>query len=115
MSSISFLNAKAQDKCKYQRFDELAPGKYLVQEFYIKEEKYGNRLCMKIDGGQRYLILPKRFTDQSSGAVNVENLNLEPVYFVFEGKQGDFELNFHFQPATSEPPTLKPPSDEHEE
>ena len=102
-SALNFLNKK---KCSYAPFSELAPGRYLVNEFFVKIDKKFNEgqnlLCMKIENGSRYIILPKRFMDQSEDAPNVKTLNAEPCVFVYKGKRGEYDLDFHFEAVGKE-------------
>lgn len=98
--ALNFLNKKAAAKCRYQPFDDLEPGRYNVTKFFIKNDtkfKTGNRLCMKILEGTRYVILPKRFMDDWEGDEALEKLNAEPCVFVFEGKIGEFDIDFRFE------------------
>lgn len=99
-AALNYLNKKAADKCRYQPFDDLEPGRYLVNEFFIKNDSKfltGKRLCMKIIDGTRYVILPKRFMDETEGDVALDKLNAEPCIFVFEGKICEFDIDFRFE------------------
>lgn len=102
-SALNFLNKKAVDKCSYLSFAKLMPGRYAVSEFFIKIDKKFDkgqkRLCLKIDDGKHYLMLPKRYMDQDGESPSLENLNSEPCVFVFEGKKGEYDLNFSFEAA----------------
>lgn len=74
-------------KSRYMPFKELKHGKYVINGFFITEDKYSQTLlCAKLGGDQRYVILPKRFSEllQSS---TLEKLNSEKMVLVFNVKK----------------------------
>lgn len=115
-SALNFLNQKAVGKCSYLPFAKLTPGRYAVNEFFIKiDKKYEmgqKRLCLKIDNGRRYLMLPKRYMEQEGESPSLDSLNAEPCIFVFEGKNGDYDLKFSFEAADKAKKTPEAVDDE---
>lgn len=102
MSLLKFLNETAAYKCRYLPFDDLAPGRYRIDEFFLKNDtkfSSGKRLCIKIGNGEYYLILPKRFTDNPE-KMNLQELNKDPTDFIFNGKFGDYNIDFKFEAAS---------------
>lgn len=100
MDALLFLNKASKDVCRYLPFNELEPGRYRIDEFFIKVDQKFNtvrRLCIKIANKSRYLILPKRFMDNDGEEPKLENLNKEAHDFIFVGKFGDYVLDFKFE------------------
>lgn len=100
MSAMNFFN-KIAEICRYKPFKELKPGKYVINEFFIKNDKQtgsGNLLCAKIACGKRYVILPKQFVDQTNGVITLDHMNAEPCVLVFIGSRSQFDVEIRFEP-----------------
>lgn len=113
MESLTFLNIKAEEQFvgpRYFPFDKLPQGRYRIDEFFTMDDekfKSGLRLCIKVDGGNRYMILPKRFMDS---AVNVPQLNAATYDLIFVEKK-KYNLVFHFENGSDDIPCTPFPQD----
>lgn len=98
MAAINLLN-KVAELCRYTKFDELQPGRYVISEFFITEDRHfgaSKLLAAKISGGRRYVILPKRFGEQIDSTV-LASMNTEQIVLNFVGKKSQFELEIRFE------------------
>lgn len=112
MEGLTLLNIKAEEQLgpRYFPFDKLPQGRYRIQEFFTMDDekfKSGVRLCIKVDGGDRYMILPKRFMDS---AVNVPQLNTGVYDLIFVEKK-KYNLIFHFDNGSDDTPCSAFPQD----
>lgn len=113
MEGLSFLNNKTEEQFvgpRYCPFDKLPQGRYRIDEFFTMDDekfKSGLRLCIKVDGGSRYMILPKRFMDST---VNVQQLNAGIYDLIFVEKK-NYNLVFHFEAGSDNIPCSTFPHD----
>lgn len=89
---MEFLNTQP---LKYIPFENLLPGRYAIKEFFHREFKKGEQLCINFEDTY-YVILPKRF---SSKDYPLEILNKTPKDFIFKGKKSTYVVDFSFESA----------------
>lgn len=65
------------------RLGDLPLGEYLVHKFALCETRYGTKL--KLDLGDKYVILPNSATKGLTTPSNVAELNTLPQIFVWGG------------------------------
>lgn len=83
MSSFSLLQNACQNK-QYCGFKDLPFGDYIVTNFTLVETKaYGTGL--RVDFGEKYLFLPKRFADSMTPEKLIE-LNQAPIWMSYIGR-----------------------------
>lgn len=67
------------------KITDLAQGEaYSINSFYLSDTRYGPRLCVVMENGDR-AILPKRFADMASDIEKVEILNSKRFQMIFKG------------------------------
>lgn len=83
MSSLSLLQSACNNK-QYCSFKDLPFGDYIVTNFALVETKlYGPAL--RVDFGEKYLFLPKRFADNMTKEKIIE-LNESPLWMSYIGR-----------------------------
>lgn len=104
MEELMSLNASNQvPESKLKKFDNLAPGEYLVKTFSLKKTVFGLRLCAEID--DFYLNLPPRYTDKVNSDEQLDDINSKQWKMVYSGKNRDQgnKLMIDFEPVIPDP------------
>lgn len=87
MEDLLNLNSSNSVGGKVKKFDNLAPGEYLVKSFKLKETNFGLKLYVQIN--DYYLVLPQRYADKINSDEQLKEINEKKYKMVYKGKNKD--------------------------
>lgn len=88
INMLSALKASAAScsspASSYVRMSDLAPGRYPIRKFSLRDSQYGKRLVIEIEQG--FMYLPEKMYKKFNTEKAINKLNKEQYDLVYEGK-----------------------------
>lgn len=83
MSALSLLKQSCNNK-PFVSFEDLAVGDYYISSFALVQSKFGLRI--RVDIGNRVVLLPERFT-KTFTEEHIKELNQGEYIMIYKGKE----------------------------
>lgn len=94
---LKVLKESASSCTTYVRMGDLAPGRYEIRKFCLRDSQYGTRLVIEIEQG--YVYLPEKMLKKINTEKAINKINKDRYDLVYEGKDDGApnRLNFTFE------------------